>query len=623
MIKRGFGRRAQVALFVILALILVGGIAAYLLLRGSLIFGGIPVRFQGLHQYVLDCSKESAELGVGLLEKQGGYIYPPEFSRGSEFAPSSSQLDFFGASVPYWYYVSGNGLVKEQVPTKRHMEEQLERFIEEDLARCSLANFADQGFLIDRGEPEVDVSIETNDVEVSLRQPLSASFGDEKILLEKFDFSSLTKLGKFYEIALDIYNHEKNTAFLEQYGVDVLRLYAPVDNVEISCAPKVWNFQDISQDIQDALEANVQAIRVQGDYYQLKNKRREYFVVEEVESDEQVNFLYSKFWPTKMEVNPAENGLLLAEPVGQEAGLGVLGFCYVPYHFVYDLHFPVLIQVLDEREVFQFPVVVVVDKNRPREGFDVEAVSEVEPVLCEGKVQDMEIYTYNTRLEPVRAEIDFKCLNVGCDIGETQVFGNDAFLKAKVPQCVNGFLIAKAEGYAPQKFQVSTNTQTSADIVLDRHYNLSLVVKVDGRETSDFAVLYFYGDEQNVIAYPDQKGAVLSEGFSNITVYVYKNSTITLGAYSDTKCVKVPKKGVLGILGGEDEECFEINVPAQTMSNVLAGGGKAEYYFTESELEKGKVLEINVEGFPIPSSVEQIPDNYLLVEARSMEILVK
>ncbi len=622
MMKRS-DKRGQAALFIIIGIVLVGSIAAYFLLRGGVIFGGIPVRFQPLHQYVLDCSKESAELGVGLLEKQGGYIYLPEFSRGSEFAPVSSQLDFFGAPVPYWYYVSGNGIVKEQVPSQRHMEEQLEQFIEEDLARCSLANFVDQGFLIDRGEPEVDVSIDDEEIGVSVRLPLSASFGDEKVLLEEFRFSSPTKLGKFYEIALDIYSHEKNTAFLEQYGVDVLRLYAPVDNVEISCAPKVWNFQNVREEIQNALEANVQAIRVQGDYYELKDKRREYFVVEEVESDEQVNFLYSKFWPTKIEVNPAERGILLAEPVGSSAGLGALGFCYVPYHFVYDLQYPVLIQVLDEKEVFQFPVAVIIDKNKPREGLEGEAVSDVEPALCQGGVQEMEIFTYDTKLEPVKADIDFKCLNVKCDIGETSVQGNDAVLKARVPQCVNGFFIAEAEGYAPQRFQVSTNTQTSADIVLDRYYNLSLVVRVDGRETGDFVLLYFTGDEQRVVAYPEQKEALLSEGFSNITVYVYKNSSITLGAYSDTKCVKVPKKGVLGILGGEDEECFQIDVPAQTVSNVLVGGGKAVYYFTESELEQGRVLEINVEGFPIPTRVEEIPDNYGLVEARSMEIEVK
>ncbi len=620
--SKGSPRKGQVALFVFLALIVVAGVGLYFLLRGSIDLGSIPVRFQELNQYYLDCSKESTEIGVGLLEKQAGFISPPEFSPGSEFAPTSSQLDFFGAAVPYWYYVSGNNIAKEQVPTRKSMEEQLAGFVEGDLERCSLQGFADKGFLIDRGKPSVGVSIKDEHVTVEIRNKISASFGDEKVILEKFSLTLPTKLGKFYDIAYRIYQHEKQNAFLEQYGVDALRLYAPVDNVEITCAPKVWTFDAVREDIQTALEANVPALRVQGNYYKLKNDRRKYFVVP-VKSDEQVNFVYSKFWPMKIEANPVENGLLVAEPVGQGAGLGALGFCYVPYHFVYDLHYPVMIQILDDKEIFQFPVVVVIDKNKPREALEGEAVGDVDPPLCNQKVQDIEIYTYNTLLEPVKATVDFKCLNQRCDLGETKVDGKDAVFRGRVPQCVNGYLIATAPGYAEERLQISTNTQSTGNIVMDKLYNLSVALKVDEKDSEDFVLIYFTGEKSITIAYPEQKSVELSEGFYNLTVYVYRNSTLTLGEHSETKCVTVPKKGVLGFLGGEDEECFDITVPAQTVSSVVIGGGKAEYYFVESELQQGKILELGVDSFPTPSTVEDLPNNYNLVEIKDIDVVVK
>ena len=61
---------------------------------------------------------------------------------------------------------------------------------------------------------------------------------------------------------------------------------------------------------------------------------------------------------------------MIAKPIGTQPGLSAMKFCYAPYKFVYDMYFPVLIQVYskdDANEVFQFPVSVVINKNMPRE----------------------------------------------------------------------------------------------------------------------------------------------------------------------------------------------------------------------------------------------------------------
>ena len=55
----------------------------------------------------------------------------------------------------------------------------------------------------------------------------------------------------------------------------------------------------------------------------------------------------------------------------------------------------------------------------------------------------------------------------------------------------------------------------------------------------------------------------------------------------------------------------------------MIGGGKAEYYFVESELEKGKMLELGVDSLPTPSTVEDLADNYNLVEVKDIEVVVK
>ena len=72
----------------------------------------------------MSCLEEEALLGISVLGSQGGYIDIPAFEPGSQYAPFSNQLDFLGNPIPYWYYVSSNGVQKEQVPKKSDMEKQ-------------------------------------------------------------------------------------------------------------------------------------------------------------------------------------------------------------------------------------------------------------------------------------------------------------------------------------------------------------------------------------------------------------------------------------------------------------------------------------------------------------------
>jgi hypothetical protein len=302
--------------------------------------------------------------------------------------PFSSQLGFMGYGIPYWYYVSGNGIVREQVPSEEKMESQLNDFLEERVVNCDFSQFEEQGFEIEFNTEEIEVvtDIKENLIEVEVEHDISISFGETSWRGSRHSVEPDSSLGKFYNIASKIYQHHIDTMFLENYGVDILRLYAPVDGVEIGCAPKIWSVDSVRRGLIEALEANIPAIKVEGDYYSLRSPENKYFVNDIGESvDANVKFMYLREWPMKMEVWPSEDGLLRADPVGLQQGLGMLGFCYVPYHHVYDLAFPVLIQVFAGREMFQFPVVVVIDKNKPREAEDAEGLPDVVPELCTHK----------------------------------------------------------------------------------------------------------------------------------------------------------------------------------------------------------------------------------------------
>lgn len=619
MLNKFSGRQAkgQVAIFVIIAIVIVVSIAIFFALRGNFIGSSVPKELQPVYSYFEGCMQDNLNGAVNLMETQGGYIYVPEFKSGNDNFPSSSQMDFFGFPVPYWMYVSASGIKKEQMPSKSEMESQISRYIEEGISRCDFSKFFSQGFKISVGDISASTAINTLTTKASLSVPLTVAFGEVTAEKSDFEVSLDTKLGQFYDTASSIYQKESSEKFLENYGVDILRLYAPVDGVELSCSPKIWNPQDVVSTLLNATEANIAAIKFSGNKdYKLTDKENKYFVVSSDNKDN-VRFVYSSNFPTKVEIWPVENNIMRADPVGQEAGMGIIGFCYVPYHFVYDFVFPVMIQVYEGDEIFQFPVVVDISKNQANPQSVSEAVPTAGVQLCGYKNSPLTVYTYNNKLEPVSANISFKCFTTECEIGESKIVNGEAVLQDNFPTCVNGFVIAKAGGYATAREQVSTNEESNVNILLDREYTLNLNMSIGNA----LAIVNFISEKNSITAvYPEQKTVTLSEGDYNISVYVYRNSTITIPASNDKKCVQIPKSGLGGFLGGTEEQCYDLSVPSQTITFALAGGGTQSYYLIESALENAKSIIINPTMFSAPKSLEELQSNYIKAEASGLGV---
>jgi len=433
--------KGQATIFIIIAIVIVVAIVVFFAVRNG--FGSDSL--QGADSEIFDsfefCIESKTREALSIAGSQGGYIETPEFEAGSIYSPFSSQLDFLGVPVPYWYYISANGVVKEQIPSRTIIENQIEDLLDESLEGCDFSSFRDQGYEIIRGDVKSDVNILDNSVRVDVKMDLGFARGEESSTRSNHGVSITSDFGNFYTLAREIYEKEKNEAFLELYSQDTLYNYAPVTGSEISCSPLIWNAQEISDDLKEAISANVQAIKINSDNYEIKNPQNEYFVVD-LESDENVRFLYDESWPTRIEIWPADGNLLVAEPVGLEEGLGIIGFCYVPYDFVYDIYHPVLIQIYNDREIFQFPVAVVIDKSVPRASIDTQEPVEFTNLdnFCNNANTKVEVFTFDSSLNDVEADITFECFNERCSIGKTQASGNGAVLNENFPQCVNSWI---------------------------------------------------------------------------------------------------------------------------------------------------------------------------------------
>jgi hypothetical protein len=282
------------------------------------------------------------------------------------------------------------------------------------------------------------------------------------------------------------------------------------------------------------------------------------------------------------------------------------------------MKYPVLVQIISGEEIFQFPIAVVVLGNVPREPLDGSAIGAQFSEFCDNKNTLASITLYDSDMRKINGNISYECFGTTCTIGETD--GGEIY--EKFPQCVNGYVIAKAEGYKEEKIMQSITTSgSSISIFLDRIYEKNINLKLDGKNYVGQATITFISDDYSkTILYPAQKKIELSGGEYGVQVSIYKNASINFAGGISEQCIDVPKGGIGALLGLTEEQCFEIKYPSELISNALAGGGIQIYDFSEYSLRNSNTIEINAKSLPNPDSFEQLQENYILFENNKLEI---
>jgi hypothetical protein len=613
---------ASIAIFVIIAIVLAAGVIVYFIVAGNVEEGDIPLELQEVFTYYQSCIEAETVVATKLAGMGGGRIDAGEYVPGSEYAPFSSQMNFLGSPVGYWFYVSGNGVVKENVPILDSMESEMATYIEDSLRECDFDEFYERGFNVTLREGEVDVNVNDDSVNVVVRSDLVVSKGDETARKTVHEAEIDSNLGGFFDLAVGIYNKQVEEAFFEDYAVDTLYNYAPVDGVEIQCEPEIWLTRNVFDDLKEGLELNFRSLRFGDKDSQEEDSK--YFTVD-ANVNENVQVLYSRNWPTKVEVfgEGVDEEIMIAEAVGTQQGMGIMGFCYVPYHFVYDLSFPVMVQIFEGAEVFQFPMVVIVDNSFPRKA-DVSGTlgqtDEEEFDLCEYKTEEIVVNLYDVNLDSVDANISYECFNQRCRIGQSR----DGRLAGVVPACVNGYLHVRAGGFAEKKQLFSSNEESFADIVLDREYDVDVTLLVGGQEVSEddgTAIVSFVREDGRSAsaALPEINSVKLSEGNYEVKVYAYGDSSITIPASTKRECTEVPREGILGFLGSTEERCFDIEIPETEIEHALIGGGTLNTYILDSQLRNGEVT-VRADRLPSPNSIEELGENFALFESKRLSL---
>jgi len=626
--------KGQITLFVIIGILIISLAGTVYYFRDEIsgrsasseqaTLNSVAKELRPVESYFLDCLKLNARNALDTAGSQAGYIDLPADEPSSDYMPFSNKLDFLGMKIPYWWYISGNNIVMSNVPKQSDIEKNIKSYIEKNIGDCSLNSFFASGFDISEdNKTTASVFIRDNYVDFEISKKISISINDAKATVEKHKFRIPISLGKMYKNALAVYDAEQKGLFLENYSVDVMALYAPLSGFELSCAPKFWNEQDVSNQIKNALEANIAFLKLKGNYYNLAKSENKYFVQDiPSESGILVNFLYNKNWPSKIEIVPSENNIMKASPVGEQAGIGALGFCIVPYHFVYTMAYPVLIQFYDAKEnyIFQFPVVVSVLNNKPR-GAEFSSALTEENEICNRKIQTQTVNVMDINNNPVEAKISFKCLDTICEMGNAEFSKYGSTLITEFPQCVNGLIIAEANSYAISKQTISTNEAGIINMIMEPLHELN--VDVAEAENTKVVIIANTNNYAETLTWPEQTKIKLKQGEYSVKMWLLKNGTFKLASQQTEQCIKVPAGGMAGLLGQEQEQCFDLSVPEIDLEELPVGGAEFNWTVTDDELLSSDKITFYPNTWSIPKTQEELIQSYSTIEssASAMPVL--
>jgi len=491
-------KRGQITIFIIIGIVILASAALFFYLQSTTVeqrfapelipaITGIPEEIRPVRLYTEECIFSIAEEAFRKLGEKGGYIeadfktdfFNPTEAEGVQFSRNSE------LKIPYWWYLSSDNdcagdcvfetlilpLESSGGLNDISIEAQVTDYVDEKLEECldDYAPFVDQGFEIkELGDVKTRVLIADNDVNVFVEFPLKITKNGVSHSLEKFSIILPINFRKLYELALEITAQETNFTYIENNILNVITSLSGVDSNKLP--PKIesefklgsstfWIKTQVKRDLESILPIYVGALQVPF----TENYERREFPDDDIKTsvyatdipvnlhqkynDFEVRFDYLAWWPIYFDLN-CNGELCTAESVNNPF-LFMVG--YQRYDFVYDLSFPVVVDVRDpfafngEGYTFKFALEANVRNNQAIDeefpGYEGIALR-TQPFLCDFDMRtsgDITVVARDAFTEEGVEEVNvlYTCGDHSCAIGITNESGQ---LKTQFPICSGGIV---------------------------------------------------------------------------------------------------------------------------------------------------------------------------------------
>jgi hypothetical protein len=203
-------KKAQVYIFVILAIVLVIGILLFFVMSDS---GKVKINDEANPQaYIESCIDGSVDEAVEILVEQGGYIEPTNSVKYKE-----------DKKIGYLCYNRNFYLpcINQEPMLIEHIEEEINNYIEPRVEACFNGlkqNLEKKNNVVEIGDMDLNVDLRTNQVLVLVDRDLEITKNEDTRRFEKFEVNTPHPLYNLAHIALEIVNQEAKFCNFDYLG---------------------------------------------------------------------------------------------------------------------------------------------------------------------------------------------------------------------------------------------------------------------------------------------------------------------------------------------------------------------------------------------------------------------
>ena len=192
-------KKGQVTIFIIIAILVVGAVALFFTMRGSLQRGEVVnPEVAPIVNFVDECLEDSLGDVVYRIGEGGGYYISGTVSSVS------------GLEVPY--YIKNN---QNLMPTKEQLESDISKYVSRDLVLCLGGFTLFPEYEITKGKMKTETTIESDRVSIAVSYPLYVKKGDFSSKIEDFESEVPVRLGVVYDAIYEFIEQEKETPSVE------------------------------------------------------------------------------------------------------------------------------------------------------------------------------------------------------------------------------------------------------------------------------------------------------------------------------------------------------------------------------------------------------------------------
>jgi len=230
-------KKAQVTIFIIIAVVLVAIIILFFVLRGKVELPIITPSMPNPQEYIEKCVKENTEKAVEIMMPQAGYLQPENYKLYKDV-----KIGYLCYNKNYY-----QPCINQEPLYLEHLKQEIKTYITSKIEDCFYSlkqDYKKKNYGVELGSGDIDVQLNPKQINIEINRKLSVSKNEETKTYEKFKVKAVSPLYDLAVITQEIVNQEAKFCYFEYLGFMLLYPEYSIEKIDLGGETKIYQIKE-------------------------------------------------------------------------------------------------------------------------------------------------------------------------------------------------------------------------------------------------------------------------------------------------------------------------------------------------------------------------------------------